>query len=262
MEILIRIFYYNKYLREKENDSFKELNKEENCETVYLINNSWMEEYKSHFNYQYLENYLMNNKEYSDSFVIDNYNLSPEKLKNLIVNLPIEYINEINKKQNFDKSKTFKYEKKESNRRISYTYNNQLINSNIYGLLNKRNYKLNDSIKQNQLYFIGNNKFLLLFPDKTIIDKDIDEIGYINEKGIFIPQYLLVNNNNDNFSLEILNSFLNKEFLNFISNQNLDSCEINDEQNKKIGYCFKLSDEKNNLETTKGNDTKLIIYFL
>ena len=194
LEILIRIFYYNKYLREKENDSFKELNKEENCEMGYLINNSWMEEYKSFFDYKYLEHYLMIEKKYSDSIIKKIY-LSEETIKNIIENLPIDYINEINKKGNFDKNKIFKYEKKESKRRISYTYNNHLINSKIYDLLNKQNYRLNDSIKKSELYFIGNNKLLILFSNQTEIDKDNDEIGFINEKGIFIPEYLLDNNN-------------------------------------------------------------------
>ena len=46
LEILIRMFYFNKYL--KENDAFQILNNE-NGESVYLIHNSWMEEYKSFF---------------------------------------------------------------------------------------------------------------------------------------------------------------------------------------------------------------------
>ena len=69
LEILVRIFYFNKYLTEKENETFKELKKEENSETVYLIHNSWMEEYKSYFDFQFIENYLKNKKEYSNTFV-------------------------------------------------------------------------------------------------------------------------------------------------------------------------------------------------
>ena len=61
IEILIRIFYYNKYLREKENLSITELKKEER-EEIYLIHDSWMKEYKSHFEYKYLEDYLIKKK--------------------------------------------------------------------------------------------------------------------------------------------------------------------------------------------------------
>ena len=68
LEILVRLFYFNKYWTEKENEAFKELKKEENSEKVYLIHNSWMKEYKSYFDYQFIENYLKNKKEYSNIY--------------------------------------------------------------------------------------------------------------------------------------------------------------------------------------------------
>ena len=92
LEILVRIFYFNKYLTERENETFKELKKEENSETVYLIHNSWVEEYKSFFDYQYLENYLKNKKEYSNTFVKNNYYLSNETINIIIRSLPVDYI--------------------------------------------------------------------------------------------------------------------------------------------------------------------------
>ena len=71
LEILIRIFYFNKYLREKENNIFNELKNEENNETIYLINNSWMEEYKSFFDYNTLEQVL--SKFFDTNNITDNY---------------------------------------------------------------------------------------------------------------------------------------------------------------------------------------------
>ena len=138
LEILIRIFYFNKYLREKENNKFIELKKDENSENAYLIHDSWMKEYKSHFNYKTLENYLINNQ-YTDSIVKNKYYLPRETIKKLIENLPSEYINIINKKEKFDKNKTFNYEKKEINdkNKISYSYNNHIINSKTNDLLIK-----------------------------------------------------------------------------------------------------------------------------
>ena len=67
------------YLREKKNDSFEDLNKEKS-EKVYLINNLWMEEYKSFFDYQYLECYLFS--KYSDLSNKNQDYLSQEKIKN------------------------------------------------------------------------------------------------------------------------------------------------------------------------------------
>ena len=58
LEILIRLFYFNKFLKEKDNLEFKTL-KKENFHSVYLINNDWLEKYKSFYDYNELENYLL-----------------------------------------------------------------------------------------------------------------------------------------------------------------------------------------------------------
>ena len=49
---------------------------------------------------------------------------------------------------------------------------------------------MNDSIKKFDLYFIENKKILLL-SNKIGYNKDKDEIGYINNKGTFISEYIL-----------------------------------------------------------------------
>ena len=239
LEILVRIFYYNKYLTEKENESFKELKKEENSETVYLIHNSWMEEYKSFFDYQYLENYLKNKKEYSDKFIQNNYNLSTETINDIIKNLPNEYINKINTKNQFDKNKTFTYEFNQNKNGINYLCNNHIINSNIYQLLEESKYKLKDVIKTFDLYFVGSKKMLLLSNEKGS-NKDSDEIGSINDKGIFIPEYILNYAENNSISLDILNKFFKNDFFNLLVNKEVDNLEIKNDE-KKIGQCFKLN---------------------
>ena len=124
LEILIRIFHFNKYLREKKNDTFKEMKQGEK-ETIYLINISWINEYKSFFDYEKLETYITNNLDNDD---ISNNYLSSSKIEKIIKSLPSEYINKINKKEKFDKNKLFNYEKKETKDNLSYTYNNYIIN--------------------------------------------------------------------------------------------------------------------------------------
>ena len=252
LEILIRIFFYNEYLREKENNSFKKLNSAENCETVYLINDLWMKEYKSYFNYQYIEDYLISEKEYLNAFIKDNYYLSNELIKNIMTNLSKNYINKINKKDSFDKSKTFKYEKNESNKKIDYTYNNHIINNKIYVSLTYLGYKLNDSVKKVDLYFIGNKKILLL--NRAEFKKEIDEIGFINEKGVFIPEYLIENVEKDSpISLNILNNFFMKDFFNFFLEEKRECSEIKNEKNITIGRCYKLNKEKKSIPNSKTN---------
>ncbi len=80
LEILIQIYYFHKKLKNKNNSTFKEL-KEEDKITVYLINNSWLEKYKSYFEFNTLKNYLNENTKFS-SYLI----------QKIILNLPNEYI--------------------------------------------------------------------------------------------------------------------------------------------------------------------------
>ena len=190
LEILIRIFYYNKYLREKDNITFKNLIGEKKCgsEIVYLINNSWMEEYKSFFYYKDLEHHLKNKiKDFSE-----------ETINKIINNLPIGYLNKINKKDKiiFDKDKVSKYEINKFNENINYFCNNQIINTKIHDLLKESGYVMTNSLIGLDLYFIGFYKILLYFPNKTDANKYIDEIGAVNEKGVFTPECIIDYANN------------------------------------------------------------------
>ena len=96
---------------------------------------------------------------------------------------------------------------------------------------------MTDSIKSLDLYFIGNKKIYLLFHN----DEDIDEIGFINDEGIFIPEFIMeyqgkkLGNNLDN-----LNNFFKKDFYEFYLDKKIDSCGIKNKHNKTIGHCFKL----------------------
>ena len=247
LEILVRIFYYNKYLTEKENDSFKILNKEDNSETVYLINDSWMNEYKSFFDYQDLENYLKNNKELSDLFAKNNDYLSEKIIKKAIEILQGDFIKKIKEKGNFDINKVFKYEYNQYKNGLNYLCNNHIINSKIYQLLLELKYKLKDSLKKFDLYFVGNKKILLL-SNEFGSNRETDEIGFINNDGIFIPEYIFKYKEDNNISLDVLNKFFLKDFINLHLNKNIDICEIKKEE-KKFGECYKLN--VNNLESPR-----------
>ena len=177
IEILVRLFYFDKYLKKNEIDSNKKLS-EEIHEIVYLINNSWIEEYKFFFEYSSLEHYLNSKKEYFDEMTKDNY-LSDENLKKILEYLnENEYIKKLKEKKNgFIPSKNFNFDTKKSKGNKSYIDNIQIIDSKIYQLLllKKREYKLNDiASKKVQLYFIGKKKIFLFFPNKIEKDKEID----------------------------------------------------------------------------------------
>ena len=261
LEILVNIFYYNKYLKEKKNDALPTLNNE-NGETVYLIHNSWMEEYKSFFDYKSLENYLDSKKEYSDLIVQNNdYIIFENKIKQIIESLPVDYINKINKNPSFDKEKNFKYEYNKIKNGENYLCNNHILNSKTYQLLNEQKYKLNEPIKNFTLYFVGLNK-ILLYSNENGSNKDVDEIGTINDKGIFIPEYLL-KYKEDKISLDDLNIILKNDLFNFYLDDKNESWElkikneIQDKQYKQvkvkeIGYCYKI--ENNNITANIDNN--------
>jgi len=245
IEILVRIFYYNKYLEKERSGAFNTLNKDKNSEPVYLIHNSWIGAYKSHFDFHIIEKLLIDNKEYFDCFFKDINYMSLSTIEIIIKNLPNDHIIKIINKDKFDKNKTFKYEYNQYKSGINYLCNNYIINSEIYKLLLELNYKLNDSIKKFDLYFIGNKKILLL-SNKIGNNKDINEIGYINNKGLFIPEYIFNFYENNDISFDILNNFLKNDFINFHLNNNEDRFEIKN-NDKKYGQCFKLDINQKNI---------------
>ena len=86
LEILIRLFYFNKFLKEKDNSGFKP----ENNQSVYLINNDLLEKYKSFYYYNELENYLLSAK--NDSYINGVDFISEQSIQKLISALPEKYI--------------------------------------------------------------------------------------------------------------------------------------------------------------------------
>ena len=137
-----------------------------------------------------------------------------------------------------------KYNKKQLNDKVSYTVNNCIINSKIYELLISLKYKFNDAIKKADLFFIGYRKILLLF-QKIDINKDNDEIGFVNKDDIFIPEYILEFINNE-ISYDNINKFLINDFLKIISDKTEEKNEIKNNNNKLIGYFYKISNIQEN----------------
>ena len=82
-------------------------------------------------------------------------------------------------------------------------------------------------LKNCDLYFIGNNKILLYNKD---VNKNCDEIGYINEESIFIPEYIIYYPNNT-IELINLNNFFKNKFDSFCSDTQNESCHIYDNNN-------------------------------
>ena len=247
IEILIRLFYFNKKLKEKKNTSSSLFFY--NKEAIYLINNLWIEKFTKFFEYKELE-LILEKINISETFYQDkNFEFSIEEI---ISYLPLNYIIKIiekNKNQFDNKPEEYDYNKiDEYGREIQYLINNQIINSQIYELLISLEYNIANQIKTTDLYFIENNELLLLFKNSS---EEISEIGYINEKNIFIPQFIIYNNEN-NISTNILNSFFSTKFSEFKSNHN--QINIQFSHNKSNIYCYKLN---NSMEIQDNQNTNL-----
>ena len=267
IEILIRIHLYNKFLREKENNSLSILNKDY-IETIYLVHSSWMDDYKSYFYCQDLENYLVNyfanKKEVFELFIKDN-NYSSKEIEKILDSLPPDYIDKINEKKNFDSKKNFKYEYNQTKEGKNYLCNNYIINSVVFELLNEMKYELNDLFREFNLCLLIKKK-ILLWSDINDSNKEYDEIGFINNKGIFIPECILDIKEKNDISLENLNMFLKNDFLNIYLNKNKEFWDIKDKQQITIGNCIKLNTKTDETievknEETPGNtsDNKIIL---
>ena len=252
LEILIRLFLFQNEVDKKIKNQNFDLNKQ-NKETVYLINNDWLEKFKSFFEYQDLEYFL---KEKSN---IDKINSDSDKVifQQIINGLSMEYFNKIIQKQiekheEIDKTIENIYQENsiikigENICDMKFLCNFQFVNHKIIkSLMALHNEYIID------LYYIGNNKLLLRFPE-TMNNIFCDEIGIINENKIFIPQFILY------YKSKIENSLLNKFLIENSDNifkDNDDSyLKILDKNNFVIGYCFSIEYlKKKKEEESNGN---------
>jgi hypothetical protein len=180
----------------------------------------------------------------SSTLLQDKRYISDSLIEEIISKIPLNYINKMRKKnKNEFNNKPIKYDYNEINdnrREIKYLINNQIINYKIYELLNALGYDNSNQIKSVDLYFIANNKLLLLFPFHS---KEKTEIGYINKQNIFIPEFIIFNNEND-ISIEILNNFFSNYFSKFKSNKSQEHIQWN-YHNSNI-YCYKLNNSIEN----------------
>ena len=184
LEILIRLYLSCEEIKGNENISFIDLN-EQKSEQFFLINNEWVEKLKSLFQYEELKSYLINlNKDINSNSDEDKFesffSILPPKFFNKTMQ---ESIDEIEK--NIPDVSPNTLEVNINNKQTNYFTNFQMINPKTYGLIMNLNYKLAPIIID--LYYIGNNRLLLKFLNHQYYD----EIGFINEQNIFIPEYIL-----------------------------------------------------------------------
>ena len=234
LEILMRLLIYQNEKKEKINNFFADLN-EQKKESVFLVNSDWIEKFKYFFESEYINSYL--NNKYKSNI---NSNDDDKIFEEVIANIPGRYFNKLNEKiqkngkfnNKLDNisQENFKVKTDKSELNITYFCNFQIINQKIFGLLMTIVEDLD--LNKCDLYQIGNEKFLLKFPNGIC-----DEIGIINDKNIFIPEYILYSNKEINDLT--LNIFFKTKF-NTTSKNNDKLLPIKDKDKSLIGYCLSI----------------------
>ena len=239
LEILIRLLIYQNEKKGKINNSFESLN-EQKKESVFLINSDWIEKFKSHFESQYIYSYLNElNEKYKSNI---NSNSDDKILEEVIDYIPQSYFNTLKEKKEkngkFNKKvdniyeENFKVKIDKNELDIKYLCNFQIINQKIFGLLMAIVGDLD--LNKCELYQIGNEKLLLKFPNGIC-----DEIGIINNKNIFIPEYILYSKSKKEMDVLTLNTFFKKNFNN-ISEKKDKPLPITDIDKSLIRYCLSI----------------------
>ena len=169
--------------------------------------------------------------------------------ENILSNIPNEYFKRFlkgNKKIIEEKKikdidiESYKIKLKDKLTDIKFFLNFQILNSKICGKLMDLEYNFTP-IKAD-LYYLRNNKLLLSFQNQI----SCDEIGFINEQNIFIPEYILYYEKN-NIDITKLNLFKENYFNNNSKN------ELIYDNKTLVGYCFSKNGLSKQIESKENN---------
>ena len=237
IKILINLFFYYEELKDQlipQNPEFNPNNKN----IIYLISKTWIEKYKSFFNYDKLKSHLIE-KQYLS--IKKSYNNDENKIEELIEKieseLPKEYIDEINNINNIFELKAYEHKYDIKINKITKPINKELKYL-IYGLFISEKYLENFYIEKCNYYYINENNILIKFISED--KKYIDEIVCIGDNNSISLKFLLEYDDD----IHNLSNFVKNNFINFYNDNEEYYYEIINE-NKNIGYCFKIDSIKN-----------------
>ena len=191
---------------------FKMFGKTEIKEYI-LINRNYMDKFESHMNFKEINEIIINKKMNINS---SNLNQKINELKDLLKNKPfiknLENIIIQNKLDcNYDLSK--KEKRKENSISLYYIDNAQIINKDLL-----------NNIKSIDKNFVDKYISICYFTDNKIIIKlnqNILNIGHIDEKNIFVPEFLIFSKNEWNI-MKILEKIKQVGYNSFIKLKNND----------------------------------------
>ena len=252
LEILIRFFFFSKEMKENKNQLLSILSEGDKAQ-VFLINKDWFEKFKLFFEYKDLELYIKNNLKKNNI----NSNDDSDLFQKIISEIPPGIFNNIRQNENIELGKNIDVPLIENKLKIKEKFidiklfdESQIINSKIVSLL--MNFEYNYNPIKMDIYFIANNK-LFLRNSNQIFNGICDEIGFINENNIFIPEYILYYTKI--IKINSLNFFFKNQFNNE-SNHEDKPLEILDENKSPIGYCISLVYIKNTSNESQNDENQ------
>ena len=210
------------------NISKKILNKNKKSEQdknkkFYLINKTFIKNFKNNFNYEYIQSHLNNIEGNNDDLT-----------KDIIFQLSINnyYIDQIKMNKNIAiPHKNEYFSKNINNKSFKFLIEYEIISDSLYSLLKKSTY-LNCDLEEVDVYKINDNKILVKYNSYGIYS----QIGYIDENNIFIPEYFL-DFKYDIQNYEKLSNFLNNNLVIFEKN-NTNHYQIDNQIS-----CYKIIDD-------------------
>ena len=250
LQILILIYYYEKYLSKK-NYVFSEY------QTYYLINSEWMEIFKEYYYYKYLINILNEND-------LKNKDINFLKIDSYINSLTNEfYENYINFKiqiglrkdlRNIDSLKATIF----ISNNLNYYNNCYIISSKIINRIIKFEFKVNPSSLIKPCKIIARNDKIFLLTDFRSIN-----IGKLDENLLFQNKYILSYNSSSKYESE-KNILLNSQMDLYIRENNcneksFDVQILKDKSNNIIGKLLILNEYNTSFNT---NNNKLKINYI
>ena len=218
--ILVKLYFMERNIK----SSFSDLNKNDKRNKFYLINKTFIENFKKNFDYEYIKSHLFNFKE--------NDNLTKDIIFQLSINN--KYIDQIKMNKNIVIShKNEEFIKNIDKKSFKFLIEYEIINELLYDLFNKSNY-LDFALEEVDVYDLFNNKILVKYKSSEFYS----QIGYIDENNIFIPEFFLdIKDNIQNN--EKLSNFLNNNLARLDKNHYINFYKIDNI------ICYKIIDEIN-----------------
>ena len=218
--ILVNLYFMERNIKA----SFSDLIKNDKNKKFYLINKSFIKNFKKNFKYEYIQSHLINVKEKNDNLT-----------KDIIFHLSINnyYTDQIKMNKNIAITHKNKYFfKNTNNKSFKLLIKYEIISDLLYALFKKSNY-LNSDLEEVNVYNLFDNKILVKYNSFELYS----QIGYIDENNLFIPEYFL-DIKDYILNYEKLSNFLNNNFIRFERNNYINYYQIDNQIS-----CYKIIDD-------------------